>query len=55
MPFCDKCGAKNPDEAKKCSNCGNSLEKDRRLGNMLIVIIAIIMVVATVLVLFVFG
>jgi predicted nucleic acid-binding Zn ribbon protein len=48
MPFCEKCGTINPDEASKCSSCCNVFTKDRKMGNILILIIAIIMVVATV-------
>ncbi len=55
MPFCEKCGAMNKDDAAMCSKCGNPLTKDRRLGNMLILIIGIIMVVATVVGLLFFG
>lgn len=48
MPFCEKCGTMNPDEASKCSSCGNAFTKGRKMGNILILIIAIVMVVATV-------
>jgi predicted nucleic acid-binding Zn ribbon protein len=52
MPFCEKCGAMNPDESTVCRSCGKALNADRRTGNTLIIIIAVIMVVATILVLF---
>ncbi|HUL40085.1 MAG TPA: zinc-ribbon domain-containing protein [Methanomassiliicoccales archaeon] len=55
MPFCQKCGAMNKDDAVKCSKCGNPLTQDRRLGNLLILIIAIIMVVVTVVGLLLYG
>ncbi len=48
MPFCEKCGTMNPDEASKCSSCGNVFTKGRKMGNILILILAVIMVVATV-------
>jgi uncharacterized membrane protein YvbJ len=55
LPFCEKCGTMNPDGSAKCSSCGNPLKADRKLGNTLILIIAIIMVLATVLGLFFYG
>jgi len=55
MPFCEKCGTMNPDEASKCSSCGNTFSKGRKTGNVLIIILGIIMVVATILVLFFLG
>ena len=45
----------NPDEATKCSSCGNVFTKGRKMGNVLILIIGIIMVVSTILVLFFLG
>jgi predicted nucleic acid-binding Zn ribbon protein len=48
MPFCEKCGTMNPDDASKCSKCGNVFTKGRKMGKILILIIAVIMVVATV-------
>lgn len=51
MPFCERCGTMNPDDASVCVKCGNFLKTDRRKGNLLIIIIAIIMVVTTVVVL----
>ena len=30
MVYCSKCGAKNPDDAKVCSQCGASLYPTRR-------------------------
>jgi predicted nucleic acid-binding Zn ribbon protein len=55
LPFCEKCGTMNPDEATKCSSCGNVFTKGRKMGNVLILIIGIIMVVSTILVLFFLG
>lgn len=45
----------NPDEASKCSSCGNTFTKGRKMGNVLIWIVAAIMVLATVLMLYFFG
>jgi len=55
VPFCQKCGAMNPDEATKCSKCGNTFSEGRKTGNLLILILGIIMVLATILVLFFLG
>ncbi len=55
MPFCEKCGAMNNEDASKCAKCGNPLTKDRRMGNMLILIVGVIMVVVTIVVLLLFG
>jgi predicted nucleic acid-binding Zn ribbon protein len=55
MPFCEKCGIMNPDDASKCSSCGNVFTKGRKIGNVLILIMGIVMVLATVLVLFFLG
>lgn len=55
MPFCEKCGTMNPDEASKCSSCGNVFTKGRKMGNILILVIGVIMVVSTILVLFFLG
>jgi ribosomal protein L40E len=52
VPFCQKCGAMNPDEATKCSKCGNAFNKERKLGNILILIIAIVMILGTIIGLF---
>jgi predicted nucleic acid-binding Zn ribbon protein len=55
MPFCEKCGAMNPDGTAKCSKCGNPLIKNRKMGNTLILIVGVVMVVVTVVVLVFFG
>ena len=28
MVYCSKCGEKNPNDARYCKNCGNSIKKD---------------------------
>jgi predicted nucleic acid-binding Zn ribbon protein len=49
MQLCERCGKESPDEAAKCSSCGYSFSKDRKLGNLLIILLATVMVIATII------
>lgn len=50
MQLCERCGESSEDGAAKCSSCGYTFSKGRKLGNLLIILLAAVMVFATIMV-----